>query len=91
MAVLGYDVEKVYEGRGVLEAASMGVDVQPGDLALRCNLLTVENGILLNHSAGHITNGEALVLMKYTFLFTGVFDLFPHCCRNVSKLLVIGK
>lgn len=65
MAVLGYDVEKVYEGRGVLEAASMGVDVQPGDLALRCNLLTVENGILLNHSAGHITNGEALVLIQH--------------------------
>ncbi|MFW6289778.1 MAG: cofactor-independent phosphoglycerate mutase, partial [Mariniphaga sp.] len=65
MAVLGYDVEKVYEGRGVLEAASMGVELLPGDLALRCNLLTVENGILQNHSAGHISSEEAAVLIKY--------------------------
>src|SRR5690554_3573369 len=65
LAVLGYDVEKVYEGRGVLEAASMGVELQPGDLALRCNLLTVENGILKNHSAGHITSEEAAVLIKH--------------------------
>src|SRR5690606_35883895 len=62
--VLGYDVEQVYEGRGVLEAASMKVELQPGDLALRCNLLTVEKGVLLNHSAGHITSEEAAVLIN---------------------------
>ena len=65
MAVLGYDVEKVYEGRGVLEAASMGVKLQSDDLALRCNLLTVENGILINHSAGHISNEEAAELIHF--------------------------
>ncbi len=65
MAVLGYDVEKVYEGRGVLEAASMGVELQPGDLALRCNLLTIEKGILENHSAGHISNEEAAELIHF--------------------------
>jgi 2,3-bisphosphoglycerate-independent phosphoglycerate mutase len=65
MAVLGYDVEKVYDGRGVLEAASMGVELQPGDLALRCNLLTIENGILKNHSAGHISSGEAAELIQF--------------------------
>ena len=64
MAVLGYDVEKVYEGRGVLEAASMKVELHPGDLALRCNLLTIEEGVLLNHSAGHITSEEAAELIK---------------------------
>ena len=36
MSVLGYDLPKVYEGRGVLEAASIGVDLQPGDMAMRC-------------------------------------------------------
>jgi 2,3-bisphosphoglycerate-independent phosphoglycerate mutase len=65
MAVLGYDVEKVYDGRGVLEAASMGVELQPGDLALRCNLLTIENGILKNHSAGHISSEEAAELIHF--------------------------
>jgi 2,3-bisphosphoglycerate-independent phosphoglycerate mutase len=65
LAVLGYDVEKVYEGRGVLEAASMGVKLVSGDLALRCNLLTIENGNILNHSAGHISSEEAAELIHF--------------------------
>ncbi len=63
MAVLGYDVENVYEGRGVLEAASMGVHLHPGDLALRCNLLTLEGALLKNHSGGHISSEEAAELI----------------------------
>ena len=59
MAVLGYDLPTVYEGRGVLEAASIGVELQPGDMAMRCNLICVEEEILKNHSAGHITTEEA--------------------------------
>ncbi len=65
LAVLGYDVEKVFEGRGVLEAASMGVELQPGDLALRCNLLTIENERIKNHSAGHILTEEAAELIDF--------------------------
>ena len=59
IAVLGYDLPTVYEGRGVLEAASIGVELQPGDMAMRCNLICVEEEILKNHSAGHITTEEA--------------------------------
>ncbi len=65
MAVLGYDVEKVFEGRGVLEAASMGVELQPGDLGLRCNIITIENEKIKNHSAGHISNEEAAELIHF--------------------------
>jgi 2,3-bisphosphoglycerate-independent phosphoglycerate mutase len=65
MAVLGYDVEKVFEGRGVLEAASMGVEIQPGDLALRCNLLTIEDEKIKNHSGGHISTSEAAELIHF--------------------------
>ncbi len=65
MAVLGYDVEKVFEGRGVLEAASIGVAIQPGDLALRCNLLTIEDEKIKNHSAGHISTNEAAELIHF--------------------------
>ncbi|MBU1101483.1 MAG: cofactor-independent phosphoglycerate mutase [Bacteroidetes bacterium] len=64
MAVLGYDVKKVYQGRGVLEAASMGIDLADDDLALRCNLICIENEKIKNHSAGHISNEEAHALMK---------------------------
>lgn len=65
MSVLGYDVQKVFEGRGVLEAASMGVTLGENDLALRCNLLTIENENIKNHSAGHISNAEAYELIDY--------------------------
>ena len=65
MAVLGYDVENVFEGRGVLEAASMGIELQPGDLGLRCNLITIEDEKIKNHSAGHISSAEATELIGF--------------------------
>lgn len=65
MAILGYDVENVYEGRGTLEAASMGIQLEKGDMALRCNLLHIEGKHLKNHSAGHISNEEAHILIDF--------------------------
>lgn len=65
MSVMGYDLPTVYEGRGVLEAASIGVDLQPDDMAMRCNLVCVEGELLKNHSAGHISTEETDVLIKY--------------------------
>ena len=64
MSVLGYDVQNIFEGRGVLEAASIGVTLEENDLALRCNLLTIENENIKNHSAGHISNAEAYELIE---------------------------
>ena len=65
MSVMGFDLPTVYEGRGVLEAASIGVDLQPGDMAMRCNIICVEGETLKNHSAGHITTEEADELIRY--------------------------
>jgi 2,3-bisphosphoglycerate-independent phosphoglycerate mutase len=65
MSVMGYDVPAVFEGRGSLEAASMGVEIAPGEMAMRCNLICIENGIIKNHSAGHISNEEAAELILY--------------------------
>ena len=65
LAVLGYDVEAVFEGRGVIEAASIGVQLEPGDLAMRCNLICVAGEKIKNHSAGHIPTAEAIELIKY--------------------------
>jgi 2,3-bisphosphoglycerate-independent phosphoglycerate mutase len=65
MSVLGYDVEKVFEGRGSLEAASMGVDIEPNEMAMRCNMICIENGKIKNHSAGHISNEEANELILF--------------------------
>lgn len=65
LAVLGYDVEAVFEGRGVIEAASIGVQLEAGDLALRCNLICISDEKIKNHSAGHITTTEAIELIRY--------------------------
>lgn len=65
MSVLGYNLPRVYEGRGPLEAASIGVDLKPGEMAMRCNIICIEGDHIKNHSAGHITTEEADELVRY--------------------------
>lgn len=65
MCVLGYDVRTEFEGRGSLEAASIGVSIMPDEMAMRCNLICVQDGKIKNHSAGHISNEEAKELIEY--------------------------
>ncbi len=64
-AILGYDQHKVYEGRGPLEAASIGVELAPDDLALRCNLICLDGANIKNHSCGRLETEEADVLIKF--------------------------
>lgn len=64
-AILGYDLNKVYEGRGPLEAASIGYDMAPDDMAMRCNIITLADGRIKNHHGGHLTTEESDVLIKY--------------------------
>ena len=65
LAILGYDLPKVFEGRGSLEAASMGVHIDDGEMAMRCNLITIEDGRIKNHSGGQISSEEAAVLIGF--------------------------
>lgn len=65
LSLLGYDLDKVFEGRGSLEAASMGIDILPDEMAMRCNLICIApDGTIKNHSAGHISTEEADALIK---------------------------
>ncbi len=57
MAILGYDPFAFYTGRGPFEAKGVGIDVQPGDLAFRCNFATVENNVVVDRRAGRIKEG----------------------------------
>lgn len=63
--ILGYDLNKVYEGRGPLEAASIGYDMNDEDMAIRCNIITLENGNIKNHHGGHLSTEEGDMLIKY--------------------------
>ena len=64
-SILGYDQTEVYEGRGPLEAASIGVDLAPDDLAIRCNLICIEDDKIKNHSCGRLETEESEVLINY--------------------------
>ncbi len=64
LSVMGYDPHKYYTGRAPLEAAAMGISLGEDDIAFRCNLVTVENGIMRDYSAGHITSEEGRELIR---------------------------
>ena len=57
-AILGYDLDKVYEGRGPLEAASIGYEMRPDDMAIRCNIITLDDGKIKNHHGGHLSTED---------------------------------
>ena len=64
-AILGYDLNKVYEGRGPLEAASIGYDMADDDFAIRCNLITLEDGKIITHNGGNLETDDARILIDY--------------------------
>ena len=64
-AILGYDLNKVYEGRGPLEAASIGYEMTDDDFAIRCNIITLEGGKIITHNGGNLETEDARVLIDY--------------------------
>jgi 2,3-bisphosphoglycerate-independent phosphoglycerate mutase len=64
-AILGYDLNKVYEGRGPLEAASIGYEMADDDMAIRCNIITLGDGKIITHNGGNLETDDADVLIKY--------------------------
>jgi 2,3-bisphosphoglycerate-independent phosphoglycerate mutase len=64
LQVLGYDSRVTFNGRGVLEAASMGVKLNQDDVAMRLNLISIDQGRIATHSAGHISSQEAAQLVQ---------------------------
>ena len=64
-AILGYDLNKVYEGRGPLEAASIGYEMADDDFAIRCNIITLDDGKIITHNGGNLETSDARVLIDY--------------------------
>jgi 2,3-bisphosphoglycerate-independent phosphoglycerate mutase len=81
LSIFGYDPRAVNTGRGPLEAAGIGVNLDANDLALRCNFVTVtDDGILLDHSAGHISSEESRCLLdavKENYEDPGSVEFYP--------------
>jgi len=64
LSVMGYSPQRYYTGRAPLEAAAMGVPLGEEDIAFRCNFVTVEDGIMTDYSAGHISSEEGRILIE---------------------------
>jgi len=87
MSILGYAPEMYYTGRGPLEALSMGVDLAPGDVAYRCNLVTVEDNTMVDFSADHISSDEGAEL--FTSLQREIPDVMLKAGVSYRNLLVV--
>lgn len=75
-AILGYDLNKVYEGRGPLEAASIGYEMADDDFAIRCNIITLADGKIITHNGGNLETDDARVLIDY---------LNEHLAKPINK------
>lgn len=64
LSILGYDPRRVYSGRAPLEAAALGVELADGDWAIRCNAVSIEDGVMKSFSAGNISTPEATTLLN---------------------------
>jgi len=89
MSILGYTPEKYYTGRGPLEAANLGIELEEGDIAFRCNFITTDKDILTDYSAGHITIKEADILINSLNRKLGKKDIRFYCGVSYRNLLVI--
>jgi 2,3-bisphosphoglycerate-independent phosphoglycerate mutase len=91
LTVLGYDPKTCYQGRGVLEAASLGIAIKENDVAMRCNVICVEGGRIKNHSAGHISTEEATELIAniQAKLGSNIVHFYPGI--SYRHLLVLSQ
>ena len=88
-AILGYDLNKVYEGRGPLEAASIGYEMQDDDLAIRCNIITIEDGKIITHNGGNLETDDARILIDCLNEHLGNERVKFICGIQYRHLLVI--
>ena len=88
-SILGYDQNEVYEGRGPLEAASIGVELAPDDMAIRCNIITLEDGKIVTHNGGNLQTSDGAVLIDYLNEHLANDRVRFYCGVQYRHLLVI--
>jgi len=97
LALFGYDPFECYPGRGAFEALGVGVDLQPGDVAFRCNFATTDDdGIVVDRRAGRIGSDEARKLAEALREIriesvSGVQPIFHHSSEHRGVLVLRGE
>jgi len=91
LSILGYDPRQYYTGRAPLEAAKLGVELGPEDIAFRCNLITVNEGLITDYSGGHISSDEAGELIGFLEQKLGTQSIRFHPGVSYRHICVIGN
>ncbi|HOO77384.1 MAG TPA: cofactor-independent phosphoglycerate mutase [bacterium] len=91
LSILGYNPASSYTGRGPLEAASLGVELQPDEVAFRCNLVTAAKDRLADYSAGHISSEEAGVIVDLLEARLGGRGIQFHAGVGYRQLAVVKE
>ncbi len=89
LSILGYDPKTYYTGRGPLEAANIGIELAEDEVAFRCNLVTVNNAIMADYSAGHISDKESGTLMGYINEKLGSDKIRFYHGKSYRNLMVV--
>lgn len=90
LSILGYDPREYYPGgRGPFEAASMGIGLEKDDIAMRCNLITEDRGILRDYSGGHVSSEDAKELIEFIDKILGSEKVKFYPGVGYRNLLVI--
>ncbi len=91
LAILSYNPARYYSGRGPLEAASLGVDLEEDEVAFRCNFVTISSSELIDYSAGHISTRESKILIGLLEETLGGQGMKFHPGISYRQLLVVKE
>jgi 2,3-bisphosphoglycerate-independent phosphoglycerate mutase len=91
MSLLGFDPARYHTGRAPLEAKSLGVELGPDDIAVRCNTVSIEEGLMSDFTAGHIKTEESRQLIEAMEKACGRDGLHFHPGVSYRHLLVLLK
>jgi 2,3-bisphosphoglycerate-independent phosphoglycerate mutase len=91
MSLLGYDPRRYYTGRAPIEAAARNIKLSMGDWVFRCNLVTIADGKMVDHSAGHISTAEGSKLITELSEQLGNEQMQFHTGVSYRHLLVFKQ
>jgi len=91
LSLLGFDPARYHTGRAPLEAKSLGLDLKPDEIAVRCNTVTIENGAMADFTAGHITTAESRQLITMLEKELGREGVHFYPGVSYRHLLVLNK
>ncbi|MGB9370871.1 MAG: 2,3-bisphosphoglycerate-independent phosphoglycerate mutase [Halobacteriota archaeon] len=91
LSLLGYSPKEVYTGRGPFEAAGVGIDVKPGDIAFRGNFATVKDGTVIDRRAGRISDTHQLAEAIREHVHLDCEFIFKESAGHRAALVLRGE